>query len=112
MLTFSLPWPILIGFLVATVLPLLVGLVTTRVTSPGVRAVLLAALSAATGLLSELGSALTHGTTYDMGQGLLVALAAFLVAVGMHFGLWKPTGAATAAQSVGSTSRVDGAHDA
>ena len=101
MMTFDIPLTLLIGVLVATVLPLLVGLVTTRVTKAGTRAVLLAVLSAATGLLTELGAALTQGVTYNVGIGLLTALAAFLTAVGLHYGLYKPTGTAEKLQAVG-----------
>lgn len=101
MIEFVIPPALLIGVLVATVLPLLVGLVTSTVTHPGKRAVILAVLSALTGLLSELGAALTEGTTYNLGTGLLTALAAFLTAVGMHFGLYKPTGADKRLQSIG-----------
>lgn len=100
-IAFTLPWPLLIGLLVSTVLPLLVGLVTRSNTNGRIKAILLAALAALTGLLSELGSALSSGTTYDLGIGLLAALGAFLLAVGLHFGLYKPTGVAEAAQRVG-----------
>jgi hypothetical protein len=89
---------LVIQLLVSTVLPLLVGLVTTRVTHGGVKAVLLAGLALLTSLLTELGVAFAAGETYDWGRGLLLALPTFLIAVGMHYGLWKPVGAATAAQ--------------
>lgn len=101
-ITFDVSWALVIGLLVSTVLPLLVGLVTKATTSPGVRAVLLAALAAVTGLLTELGASLTAGTVYNLGTGLLLALVSFLTAVGIHFGLLKPTGAAAAAIRVGS----------
>ncbi len=94
----------LLSFMTATVLPLLVGLVTTRSTSPGVRAVLLAVLASANGLITELLASHAANQPYDLFSGALTALAAFLVAVGMHFGLWRPTGAADAAQGVGSSS--------
>lgn len=100
--TFSVSWPLIIGLLVSTVLPLIVGLVTKYQTSPGARAVWLAALSALTGLLTELGQAMTNGVSYNLGTGLVLALTAFLVGVGMHKGLYSPTGAADAAISVGS----------
>lgn len=96
--SFGIDWPIIVGLLVSIVLPLLVGLVTKTVTSGGVKAVILAALAAVTGLLTELGNALTAGTTYNLGMGLVFALASFLVAVGLHFGILKPVGASTAAQ--------------
>lgn len=108
MLTFSLSWPLIIGLLVSTILPLIVGLVTSRVTHSGAKAVFLAGLAAATGFLSELGDALTNGTPYDIGTGLVIALTAFLVAVGLHFGIYKPTGASAKVQSVGFT---PGAHN-
>lgn len=105
LVTFTADWPFIIGIIVSTLLPLLVGLVTTRVTDPGVKAGLLAAFSAATGLLTELGSHLTTQTPYDLGTGLLTALAAFLVGVGLHYGLYKPTGTASAVQAVGVTEK-------
>jgi hypothetical protein len=98
----TLPPTLIVSLLVGVILPLIVGLVTTRVTNSGARATLLAALAAATGLLTELGESLTAGTPYDIGVGGLAALAAFLTGVGLHFGLYKPTGAASALQRVGS----------
>jgi len=103
MLTFSLSWPLIIGLLVSTVLPLVVGLVTTRVTHSGAKAALLAGLAAVTGFLSELGNALTSGSTYDVGTGLVFALTSFLVAVGFHYGLLKPVGATAVVQDTGRT---------
>lgn len=99
-IAFTLDPALVIGLLVSTVLPLLVGLVTTRVTHGGIKAVVLAALALVTSLLTELGVAVANGTTYDIGQGLLLAIPTFLIAVGMHYGLWKPVGAANAAQGV------------
>lgn len=97
----------IIGLLVSTVLPILVGLVTTRVTDGRIKAILLAALAAVIGLGTELLASIQTGTTYDLGQGLLLALTSFLVAVAMHFGLWKPTGVAGAAQNVLVTAKGD-----
>lgn len=97
---FNLPPALILGLVVSTILPILVGLVTTRVTHGGTKAVLLAALAAVTGLLTELLAAVQAGVAYDIGNGLVLALTAFLVAVAMHFGLWKPVGASDKAQSV------------
>lgn len=104
-IAFTLDPALVIGLLVSTVLPLLVGLVTTRVTSGGIKAVLLAALALVTSLLTELGVAVSNGTTYDLGQGLLLAIPTFLIAVGMHYGLWKPTTASAKVQNVLVTSK-------
>lgn len=99
-IAFTLDPALVIGLLVSTVLPLLVGLVTTRVTHGGIKAVLLAALALITSLLTELGVAVSNGVTYDLGQGLLLAIPTFLIAVGMHYGLWKPTTASEKVQNV------------
>lgn len=100
MIEFNLDTALVIQLLVSTVLPLLVGLVTKTVTRAGFKAVLLAAFALATSLLTELGAAVAAGTTYDVGRGLLLALPTFLIAVGLHYGLWKPVGAAGKAQEL------------
>jgi hypothetical protein len=102
MIEFTIDPILVITLVVGTVLPLLVGLVTTRVTHSGVKALLLAGLSLATALLTELGASWTRGEAYDLGTGLLLALPTFLVAVGLHYGIWKPVGASAAVQSVGT----------
>ena len=88
-----------VQLLIAFILPVLVGLVTTRVTSPAVKAWLLAGLSLVTSLLLELTRALTAGTTYDVGVALIAALPAFVVSVATHYGLWRATGVTDWAQS-------------
>ena len=101
MLTFSLDPALIIALLVSTILPVLVGLVTTHVTSGGVKATLLALLALLTSLLTELGRAIADGVPYDIGLGLLLALPIFVVSVSMHYGLWKPTGTSAAVQERG-----------
>ncbi len=93
----------LLQLLISTVFPLLVGLVTKRDTHPGRRAVLLALLSVSTSFAAQLANAITAGVPFDLIAALIAALVSFLVAVGMHFGLWNPTGAAAALQNIGST---------
>lgn len=99
MIVFDVPAWQLIGLLVSTVLPLLVGLVTKVTTDSGTKAILLAALAMVTQLLTELGDALQHGTTYNLGTALVLGLAGFLIAVGIHYGFWKPTGVTAKAQA-------------
>lgn len=113
MIDFTLPSWQLIQLLAAVVFPLLVGLVTTRTTDPGRKAVLLAGLAVLTSLATELGAALQSGAAYDLGQALILGVGSFLVAVGLHYGLWKPTGAAAAAQRTGAGKHaLDPAEDA
>lgn len=98
-IVFALEAPQIVQFVLAIILPLAVGLVTTRVTASGTKAVLLAALSLVTALLTELLAANAEGVAYDLGSGLLSGLGTFIVAVALHFGLWKPTGASAAVQA-------------
>lgn len=91
-----------LGLLVSVVLPVLVGLVTTRVTHAGVKAVLLLALTALNGFLVELQAG---GEGYDLGTAVVLTLVSFGTAVLSHFGLWKPTGVAGAAQDSLVTAR-------
>jgi hypothetical protein len=85
-----------LGLLVSVVLPVLVGLVTTRVTHAGAKAVLLLALSTANGFIVEYAA---PGPGYDVDTAALLALVAFATGVLAHFGLWKPTGVAGKAQN-------------
>ena len=100
MITFTLDPLTVVQFTVAFILPVLVGLVTTRVTSGGIKAVLLAGLSLLTSLGVELARAITEGEAFDLGIALFAALPAFVISVASHFGLWKPTGVTEGAQSV------------
>ncbi|MDX2513820.1 hypothetical protein PV355_01395 [Streptomyces stelliscabiei] len=84
-----------LGLLVSVILPVFVGLVTTRVTHAGVKAVLLLALSGADGFVVEY---VAGGPGYDVGTAAVLALVAFATGVLSHFGLWKPVGVAGRAQ--------------
>jgi hypothetical protein len=85
-----------LGLLVSVVLPVLVGLVTTRVTNAGVKAVLLLALSTATGFVTEYAG--PHDAGYSVGTAAVLALVSFATGVLAHFGFWKPVGVSTKAQ--------------
>ena len=85
-----------LGLLISVVLPVLVGLVTKRVTHAGVKAVLLLALSTLNGFLVELAN---PGPNYDVSTAVILSLVAFAVGVLSHFGLWKPVGVSDKAQA-------------
>lgn len=97
---FTLDLGTILQFVIAFVLPLLVGLVTTRVTSGAMKAWLLAGLTLVTSLIVEAARANGAGDTFDLGIALFAALPAFVVSVASHYGLWKPTGASSVAQDV------------
>jgi len=94
-MTVSLDRAYWLGLLVSVVLPVLVGLVTTRVTSAGTKAVLLLALSTANGLIVEIAN---PGPGFDLGTAVVLSLVAFGTGVLAHFGLWKPVGISGKAQ--------------
>jgi len=75
---------------VTFILPLIVGVVTKTVTSPGIKFVTLAVLATLTGLAA---TALSAGGLVVGG----VAVQAFLtlgISVASYYGVWKPTGVA------------------
>lgn len=89
MITFNFDWIIVLQFVLATILPLIVGIVTTKVTAPNVKAVVLAALSLVASILAEITYALTAELPYNVGDGLIRFGAIFVVAVATHFGVWS-----------------------
>lgn len=91
-----------LGLAISVILPVLVGLVTTRVTHAGIKAVLLLALTALNGFLVELQAG---GEGYDLGTAIVLWAVSFGTAVLSHFGLWKPTGVSGKAQDSLVTAR-------
>lgn len=81
-----------IGLVISVVLPVLVRLVTTRVTSEGAKAVLLLALSTGNGFLVEYVG--PHQAGYSVATAGVLAAVSFATGVLAHFGLWEPTGVA------------------
>ncbi|MGW4270885.1 hypothetical protein ACWEGQ_00610 [Streptomyces seoulensis] len=96
-----------LGLAISVVLPVLVGLVTTRVTHPGVKAVILLFLTAVNGFLVELAD--PHPDGYRVGSALILWGVSFGTGVLAHFGLWKPTGVSAKAQAVGAKNTVQAA---
>lgn len=92
----------ILTLIIGTVLPIVVGLVTSRVTSGAVKAWLLAGLTLVTTVLQALLLATQSGIPFELGAILIAAIQQFIVSVAIHYGLWKPTGIAGAAQDVGT----------
>lgn len=98
MIEFNLDTLLLVNWTVAVFLPLLVGLVTNRLTSSLVKALLLALLNTLVSVGTELARTLQDGTTFDAGQALFQVLTALAIAWGAYGQFWKPTGVAESAQ--------------
>lgn len=94
-----------ITLVVTVFLPVLVGLVTKASTSSGVKACLLAFLSAVTGVASALIESGTEDVSFDLYPLVLSAVSVFVIAVATHYGLWKPTLVTATAQNTLVTDR-------
>lgn len=105
-IVFTLDPALVIQLILAVLLPIVVGFVTTRVTSGAKKAWLLAGLSLATSVITQLGASVAAGTAFDVGLALLATIPAFAISVATYYGLWKPTGVGQAAQDVEATTLV------
>jgi hypothetical protein len=109
----DLNWIMLLS---GTVLPFLVALVTARLAWAGLKAIVLAVLAALAGLLNELYTASGVVADIDWSSAGANAVTTFLIAVGFHFGLWRPTNLTgvngtvqqSAPAGIGRHSRPDG----
>lgn len=100
-ITFDLNVWQVVQLVVAVILPVVVGLVTTKVTNSNVKAVLLLVVSALTAFLTELLASVNAGVPFDAATALLATLTTFIIGVALHYGLWRPTGVSEKAQSIG-----------
>lgn len=98
MFDFHNPWVAIIQIVLVFVLPALVGLVTERLTSSGIKVALLGGLAFATALLTGLLDALLAGTDYDWLNNVANGLVTWALAIAAHYGVLKPTGATAALQ--------------
>lgn len=76
-------------FVVGTILPAAVALVTQRCTSSAVKAAVLAALSAIAGVATSVQEANGH---FEWKSALSLFIVTFVTATAVHFGLLKPAG--------------------
>jgi hypothetical protein len=76
-------------FAIATVLPALVALVTKKLASSGLKAIVLAVLSAVSGILTSVAA---NGGDFDWKKALTSFIVSFVTASATHYGLLKPVG--------------------
>lgn len=93
-----------LAFVLVFGMPVLVGLVTTRVTSSAWKAWLLLILSA----VAQFVANLAQPGPFSWKEAAWSAVISFLMSVAVHFGLWKPTGVADAAADIGITAGPSG----
>jgi hypothetical protein len=97
-------WDVLQLFILPILLPMAVGLISTKVTSSPRKALLLLALSVVTSFLTQLLVAQQAGVdNYNLGMALVNSLVTFVFGVGVQFGLLKPTGVTEALLTTGRT---------
>lgn len=77
---------------VSFLLPLLVDLVTKRLSSSAFKSVVLLFLSLVTGLLTEFLTSLNDGTVFDWSTGLYGAVISFVLGTASFFGLTSSLG--------------------
>lgn len=98
-------WLLLQLLILPVLLPIIVGLVSTKVTAAGTKALTLLALSVVTAFLTSLLAAYQSGAeNFDIGMSLLTMLVTFVIGVGVHYGLLKPTGTTETLLTTGRTS--------
>jgi hypothetical protein len=92
---------VILQVVISAILPLIVGLVTSRVTRSGLKALLLAGLAFLTSFVAELLTAITARIAFDFGTWLVGAIGSFALAVSTHYGFWRPVGATGFVQAHG-----------
>lgn len=100
---FTVDPAMVVQLVLAVLLPIAVGLVTTRVTAGSTKAWLLAGLTLVTSVVTQLASAIAGHASFDVGLALVAAIPAFAISVATYYGLWKPTGVGEAVQNVDKT---------
>ncbi|MFI7547196.1 hypothetical protein [Actinoplanes sp. NPDC049599] len=88
----------LLSLVITVLLPLVVGLVTTRTTSAGAKALLLLFAAAVKSLLEAWLQAANSGVDFALVPVAITVAVNFGIAAAVHFGLWKPAGVSDAAQ--------------
>lgn len=96
-----LGWGQILALVVQVLLPLLVGLVTKRSMPSGVKSLLLLFFTVCAQTITTALEALNSGAVFSWRALVMNIFVGFVVSVAIHYGLWKPTGTADAAQDAG-----------
>jgi len=101
-------WVLILNWIIAFGLPLLVGLITTRLDTSLSKVLWLAGLNVLNAGLGELVRALETDQPWSLTNFMFTLLGALAVAYGAYSNVWKPTGAAAAAQEALRTPPASG----
>ena len=78
----------ILSVIIGVVLPILVGIVTTKMESRKLKGALLILLSAVAGIINS--AILAGGVFTD--DAIIAAVISYVIATAMHYGVWKPQG--------------------
>ena len=97
----------ILSLILTIVLPLLVAIITTRVTSAGTKGILLLVIVVIKTTVEAVISNNNDYINFAWTPFLMNMIINFTIAAIMHFGIWKPIGASKALQdNVGPTAKV------
>ncbi len=96
---FTSDWRGLLSVLLLIGLPLLVGLFTRPSTSARIKALALIVLAVFKGFIEAWLLAIDTGLDFAVWPAVMNSLITLIVAIALHFGVWRPTGAAAATQN-------------
>lgn len=96
MTNFDLSWAGMLALLIQVILPIVVGLITKVNVSAKLKAIILLALTSVGQFLVMWQANFDH---FDWRLYAFNVAVGFVISVGVHFGLYKPTGLADAAQN-------------
>jgi len=88
----------LLSLVITVLLPIVVALITKRSQPAAVKAVLLLLFSAISTFLQAWVASLQAGESFVWTVVAYNVVVNFVLAIAIHFGLWKPTGATDTAQ--------------
>jgi len=94
----SNPWLALVQLALVVILPVLVGLVTDRLSAGWLKVLLLGGLTFISTVLTALGVELSGGEAVDWPNVVGNGVITWLFSIGAYFGILKPVGVIDAAQ--------------
>lgn len=102
---FQPDWILMVNWLVAVLLPVLVGLVTNRLTASLVKHLILAGLAGVSTLAGEFLRVASTGEPFDLFTALFTFGSSMIVAWLTYDKIWKPAGVTQSAQEIGMSEK-------